>query len=149
MKLKIQRIHGGEPLAIIEEGNQVQIVSEQVNTYEIIDQSNKLCQEAVTVLNYIGVYSEKRERFEERFLQRPRMIENEQGFIAIRVLRPLQDDIYIVLTQWQTEEDFRNWQASTAYQHAHKNRNTQKGIDQEQGVLKGKPYHYLYQASHR
>ncbi|SHG94677.1 hypothetical protein [Virgibacillus chiguensis] len=71
MKLKIQRIHGGETLAIIEEGNQVQIVSEQVNTYEIIDQSNKLCQEAVTVLNYIGVYSENRERFEERFFTTP------------------------------------------------------------------------------
>ncbi|WP_354542495.1 antibiotic biosynthesis monooxygenase family protein [Salinicoccus halitifaciens] len=90
-----------------------------------------------------------REKFEERFLNRPKKIENEEGFKAIRVSRPLDSDIYIVLTQWASEEAFRNWQDSEAYSHAHKKRGTDKGLDRDESVLKSKPYHEVYDISEK
>ncbi len=145
LKVNIIELNEKQQLSINEIGNNIWIASEaQKKKYEIIDQANTLQTKGIIVLNCIPVHDEKRRRFEERFLNRPRLIENEPGFVAIRVLRPVQDDIYIVLTQWQTEEAFRNWQASTGYQHAHRKRKTQQGIDQETGVLKNKPYHKLY-----
>ncbi|AVQ98739.1 hypothetical protein OBCHQ24_06870 [Oceanobacillus iheyensis] len=65
-------------------------------------------------------------------------------FISIRVLRPITDNTYLILTQWETVEAFRDWQSSKAYQHAHKKRGTNERLDKEKGVLSGKPYHDLY-----
>ncbi|WP_210364654.1 antibiotic biosynthesis monooxygenase [Bacillus sp. REN3] len=97
--------------------------------YEVIDSSGSLDQEGFAVLNNIPVTDEGRPLFEDRFLNRPRLIENEPGFVAIRVLRPLSSNTYIILTVWENEGAFENWQKSKAYEKAHKNRGTKAGID--------------------
>ena len=48
-------------------------------------------------------------------------MENEPGFKAIRVLRPLEGDTYVILTLWEEEKAFQDWQQSNSYQEAHKN----------------------------
>lgn len=130
-----------DTIEIVEDGRNIKIGKEN---YEIIDQGGALSDSGTVVLNCIPVKPEGREKFEERFLKRPKRIENEVGFKAIKVSRPLEGDTYIVLTQWSSEEAFRNWQNSDAYSHAHKKRGTNEGIDREQSVLKSKPYHEVY-----
>lgn len=112
--------------------------------YEIIDESGTLQQAGVIVLNNIPISKEGQAAFEERFLGRARAIEKTPGFVAIRVLRPLDDETYVVLTQWESEQAFRDWQQSSAYEKAHKKRNTSEGLDQRPGVLSNKPYHKVY-----
>lgn len=98
--------------------------------YEVIDSSGTLVQkEGFAVFNNIPVTVEGRPLFEHRFLNRPRLIENEPGFMAIRVLRPLSSNTYIILTIWENEAAFKKWQQSKAYSHAHKNRGTDAGLD--------------------
>jgi len=89
-------------------------------TYEIIDASGELSASGAIVLNNIPISEDGRAAFEERFLGRARAIEETRGFIAIKVLRPLNDDVYVVLTQWETEQAFKDWQTSSAYSKAHK-----------------------------
>ncbi len=48
-------------------------------------------------------------------------MENEPGFEAIRVLRPLEGDTYVILTLWEEEKAFQGWRQSNSYQEAHKN----------------------------
>jgi heme oxygenase (mycobilin-producing) len=100
-------------------------------SYEVLDAVGNINQAFFAVFNNIPVTDEGRTLFEYRFQQRARLIENEPGFIAIRVLRPLNSDTYIILTLWGSKEDFTNWQESKAYSHAHKTRGTSEGIDQE------------------
>ncbi|MFZ3589789.1 antibiotic biosynthesis monooxygenase family protein [Bacillus sp. DJP31] len=99
--------------------------------YEILDQSGILKESGFAILNNIPVSDEGRTLFEYRFKNRARMIENEPGFGAIRVLRPLNSDTYIIFTQWESKQDFLNWQNSKAYDTAHKKRGTSEGIDQQ------------------
>ncbi|WP_042224754.1 antibiotic biosynthesis monooxygenase family protein [Oceanobacillus manasiensis] len=141
MNLTIQHLENDDPivLSVVETGLKV-----GEKEYEIIDQSGELKENAIYVLNYVPVNHEAKERFEMRFLSRPKLIEKEAGFISIRVLRPKTDDTYLILSQWETVEAFRDWQSSKAYQHAHKKRGTKEGLDKEKGVLSGKPYHHLY-----
>ncbi|WP_456275968.1 antibiotic biosynthesis monooxygenase family protein [Bacillus sp. AK128] len=106
-------------------------VFQEGREYEIIDETGELRKTGYAVLNNIPVTDEGRPLFEYRFKNRARMVEDEQGFIAIRVLRPLNSDTYIILTQWETEKDFTNWQTSKAYDHAHKKRGTSEGVDQQ------------------
>lgn len=96
--------------------------------YEVINQRGSLTGAGFVVMNHIPVSEEGRALFEERFQNRAGLVENEPGFSGIRVLRPLHQDPYIVMTLWKSHADFLNWQQSKAYEEAHKNRGTSKGL---------------------
>nr|WP_272495663.1 antibiotic biosynthesis monooxygenase [Bacillus pinisoli] len=119
-----------EQVLLIHETNNESIFNE-AREYEVIDQTGKLPDMGYAVLNNIPVTEEGRPVFEYRFQNRARMVESEPGFAAIRVLRPLNSDTYIILTLWNSEQDFLNWQTSKAYDHAHKKRGTSEGVDQQ------------------
>lgn len=133
--------HEGDVRTLIENG---EVPDDKANTFEIIDESGDLADGGTIVLNNIPISKEGRAAFEERFLGRARAIEDTPGFIAIRVLRPLDNELYVVLTQWESEQAFRDWQSSSAYSKAHKKRHTKEGLDQRPGVLARKPYHKIY-----
>ncbi|MFD2628521.1 antibiotic biosynthesis monooxygenase family protein [Oceanobacillus kapialis] len=141
MNIALQYLEGEESLFLSNKGNKVYIDEKE---YEIIDESGALKEDAIHVFNYVSVNPASRERFEKRFLNRPKLIEKEKGFLSIRVLRPLTDNTFLILTQWETVKAFQDWQGSKAYQHAHKKRGTKEGLDQEKGVLSEKPYHLLF-----
>ncbi|MBM6617189.1 antibiotic biosynthesis monooxygenase family protein [Bacillus suaedaesalsae] len=104
--------------------------------YEVIDGTGNLSGSGFAVFNNIPVSEEGRSIFEYRFKNRARLIENEPGFCAIRVLRPIKHDTYVILTLWDNESDFLNWQSSNAYNEAHKNRGTSEGIDKKSIFLR-------------
>ncbi|TAA72774.1 antibiotic biosynthesis monooxygenase family protein [Planococcus salinarum] len=87
------------------------------------------------VFNNIPVSSEGKEVFESRFSNRAGLVEKEPGFAAIRVLRPINSDTYVILTLWDSEVDFKNWQESKAYGSAHAKRGTNEGIDKQPDIF--------------
>lgn len=99
--------------------------------YEVLDSTGDITKGSFAVLNNIPVSDEGRPLFEKRFSERARLIENEPGFTAIRVLRPSRSDTYIILTLWESEQHFKAWQDSKAYEHAHKKRGSSDGIDHQ------------------
>lgn len=106
-----------------------------IDVYDVLDASGDINGGYFAVFNNIPVTEEGRERFEERFNNRARKIENEPGFAAIRVLRPKNSDTYVILTLWADEQSFKNWQQSSAYGHAHAKRGTAAGIDKVQNIF--------------
>ncbi|HSH24570.1 MAG TPA: antibiotic biosynthesis monooxygenase [Massilibacterium sp.] len=104
---------------------------EECEVFSILDATGSFIPNGYLVLNNIPVTEEGRDLFEERFMNRKRLVEKEKGFVAIRVLRPLSHDTYVILTMWESEDSFKQWQTSKAYHHAHKKRGTQEGIDQK------------------
>ena len=74
----------------------------------------------ITVANRIFVHSEYRDQFEEAFRRRAGLVDKMPGFISNRVLRPVNDgDPYVVLTLWNTREDFMAWVGSEAFRQGH------------------------------
>lgn len=108
-------------------------LSEDAMKYKVIDGELPIDydKEMYVVFNHIPVSEEGREQFEVRFLNRARKIEEEAGFLAIRVCRPVNFDTYVIMTFWQSEKAFTDWQHSKAYKQAHKKRRTDDGIDQK------------------
>lgn len=121
-----------EKALILLEGNDLPEIGE---SYDVLDQSGDLLKGQFAVLNHIPVSDEGRTLFEERFQKRAKLIEHEPGFVAIRVLRPLQSDTYVILTIWDTASSFQQWQQSNAYEKAHAKRGTQQGIDQRPNIF--------------
>lgn len=107
--------------------------------YEAIDAVGTLSGAGFAVLNNIPVTEEGHSIFEQRFMNRARKVEQEPGFIAIRVLRPLNNDTYVILTLWREEADFEAWQNSQAYSHAHRKRDSQDGLTEQKPSIFPRP----------
>jgi heme-degrading monooxygenase HmoA len=74
----------------------------------------------IAVMNRIPVNMEHAEAFEERFANRASTVDGMPGFISFQLMRPTkEDDPYIVLTYWETEEDFHNWTNSKEFKEGH------------------------------
>ena len=74
----------------------------------------------ITVANRIFVASEFAEQFEEAFRKRAGLVDGMPGFISNQVLRPVNPgDPYIVLTLWNSRDDFNAWIRSDAFMQGH------------------------------
>lgn len=100
----------GEDTSIFEEGR----------NYETVDHVGTMQSTGYVVMNNIPVSDEGRPVFEDRFKKRAGNVENREGFQAIRILRPLKGNTYVVLTQWRSEQDFEDWKNSKSFDEAHK-----------------------------
>ncbi|MCA1061962.1 antibiotic biosynthesis monooxygenase [Rossellomorea aquimaris] len=115
-------------------------VFESPRNYEVVDGSGELKNTGYVVFNNIPVTYEGRPLFEYRFKNRAGLIEEVAGFIAIRILRPLDTDTYVIMTQWEDEESFTGWQESKQYQKAHEKRGTEEGIDTKKDIFPRESY---------
>ena len=72
-------------------------------------------------MNRIPVHEEHWPDFEERFKNRIGLVDQAPGFIRNMVLRPADGtgDAHVVLTMWETREDFQTWTKSDAFLQAH------------------------------
>lgn len=73
----------------------------------------------IVVQNRVPVNEGFEEEFLERFRTRRGLVDGHPGFIRNLVLRPIRGDRFIVLTFWETEEDFQTWTESEAFKEAH------------------------------
>lgn len=105
------------------------------DAYEVLNAVGDINDGYYAVFNNIPVTDEGRELFESRFQNRAGKVEQEPGFAAIRVLRPLNSDTYIILTLWKDEKSFQDWQQSESYGQAHAKRGTAEGIDKKPNIF--------------
>ena len=74
----------------------------------------------VIVMNRIPVAQGREREFEETFAGRDRAVDQMPGFVEMQVWRPTEGRIYIVMTRWQSREDFQRWTESEAFMSAHR-----------------------------
>ncbi|MDQ0973068.1 heme-degrading monooxygenase HmoA [Neobacillus niacini] len=85
-----------------------QTVFKEPSKYEVLATSGLIEKKGLVVINYIPVTEENKSLFEYRLKDLPRLLEKEMGLIAIRVLRPLSSNVYIILTIWDSQLTFEN-----------------------------------------
>jgi heme-degrading monooxygenase HmoA len=74
----------------------------------------------ITVANRIYVKPEYADAFETAFRERAGLVDGMPGFISNQVLRPVNEgDPYVVLTFWDSREDFLDWIRSDAFMKGH------------------------------
>lgn len=112
--------------------------------YEVLNAVGDINHGYFAVFNNIPVADEGRELFESRFQNRAGKVEQEPGFGAIRILRPLNSDTYIILTMWKDEKSFTDWQQSESYGQAHAKRGTAEGIGKKPNIFPRPSYVKTY-----
>lgn len=74
----------------------------------------------VTVMNRVFIKTEFAEAFELAFRNRPGAVDGSPGFVSNQVLKPTKSgEPYIVLTLWESRDDFQAWVKSDAFKQAH------------------------------
>lgn len=75
---------------------------------------------SVVKINALTVPEAMRAELERRFAARAGEVSSVEGFEYFELLRPVDGtDRYLVYTRWRSEEDFRRWQESQAFQRGH------------------------------
>ncbi|KIL73051.1 antibiotic biosynthesis monooxygenase family protein [Bacillus badius] len=137
-------MENAEGATLLHETNSKKTLFQSPRKYEVIDASGELADHGFVVCNNIPVTDEGRPIFEYRFKGRARAIENTPGFIAIRVLRPLTSNTYVILTQWQDRESFTNWKDSKEFKQAHETKKPEAGVDNQPHIFSSPSYVTTY-----
>ena len=81
---------------------------------------------AFVAINVLTVPPERREMLEQRFASRAGEVDKTPGFQAFELLRPVEgEDRYFVYTRWDSQEAFKAWTESQAFEHGHAQHNRQ------------------------
>lgn len=99
--------------------------------YSIIESKGSLEAKGFCVLNNVYINTGMEKAFEARFLNRQSNLATVTGFKALRVMKADSGPYYVILTLWDSAQDFHNWQESSQYQKTHKKRGTSSGLDHE------------------
>lgn len=133
---KIEAKYPGETMVMMINPNGALLLHETLgNTvfnaprkYEAIVMIGELTKEGFTVMNNIPVNEEERPLFEHQMINQGKQVENIGGLMALRVLRPLSSNTYIIMTIWKAEADYEKWQSSPSYFPAYDNTGGQQKI---------------------
>ncbi|MCM3586071.1 antibiotic biosynthesis monooxygenase [Mesobacillus maritimus] len=110
---------GDEESAVLIHETASGTIFNQPRKYEVIDSYGNFENAEYVVMNNIPVTDEGKPLFEYRFKNRNRQIESQPGFVAIRVLRPITSNTYIILTLWENRQAFEKWKTSESFQKSH------------------------------
>lgn len=126
-----------EKTVLLQETESKKTVFASPRKFEVIDQRGELPEQGFVVLDNIPVREEDRPSFEHRYKKRADTIEKESGFIALRILRPLNSDTYVILTVWQNESSSSSWKKHFS-SSADKSINTWQDLNKN--IFSGPPY---------
>lgn len=73
----------------------------------------------IVVQNHIKVREKYREQFEDAFIHRRTFLDTVNGFIRNDILRPIMGEDYIVMSYWNSLEEFKAWTESEEFRKAH------------------------------
>lgn len=71
-------------------------------------------------INYITCKDEYKKRFEQLFASRAKAIDRMPGFHDMQVLKPTDGNVYLIVSQWDSPDAFRNWTKSPEFIEGHK-----------------------------
>ena len=87
------------------------------------------------VTNRVYVTPEWQQTFEQRIENRAGQIDQQPGFRRMQILKPVSDQTpYVVYTEWENEQAFKNWVGSDDFKLAHQNPLPKEAFSQEGGL---------------
>ncbi|MFJ8066482.1 antibiotic biosynthesis monooxygenase family protein [Psychrobacillus sp. NPDC096426] len=80
--------------------------------YEILEASGHFSEKGYFAIQNIPLSDEGKPIFEYKYTNLSPTLEQEPGFIALRVLKPIKSDTYIILTEWSGPNSYDVWSKS-------------------------------------
>lgn len=107
--------------------------------YEVFESKGPFSEKGFIALNHVPVTEEGKPLFEHHIKEKLGL-----GMNSLRMLRPLSSDVYIILTIWEKEIDYKTWQKSKAYTDAFMLDKSKLGIAPTTNFFSSNPYISTY-----
>ena len=111
LKEEIFLLHGTGNSVLIHESSG-KSVFQVPRRYEILESAGEFSHTGYFVLQHIPITDEGRIIFEHQYTNLSATTQNEPGFIALRVLKPIKSDTYIILSEWSGSSSYEVWAKS-------------------------------------
>lgn len=112
--------------------------------YEVISSVGNFEQQGYFALHNFPVTDEGRPLFEHSFQNTSNEIEKEPGFIAFRLLRPLDSDSYIVMTEWADHTFYALWKNSPSFAKVQMDTTAKAAVDSTTHLFTSAAYTTTY-----
>ncbi len=106
-------LHGAGNSVLIQETSG-KSVFQVPRVYEILETLGNFSENGYFVLQHVPVSDEGKSIFEYQYTNLSPTVQSNPGFIALRVLKPLKSDTYIILSEWTGASSYETWEKSVA-----------------------------------
>jgi heme oxygenase (mycobilin-producing) len=107
--------------------------------YEVFGSIGLLTTKGIVVMNHIPVTEEGKPLFEHHIRKSLGL-----GINCLRMLRPISSNVYIILTIWEKEQDYKSWQKTQAYTDAFVMIKSEMGVVPATNIFSSNPYLSTY-----
>lgn len=97
--------------------------------YEVIKSIGDIVAHGFVVCQNIPVSDEGRPIFEYRVTGSHKNVNEEPGFLAARILRPLSSDTYVIMTMWEDKASYEAWEETEGFKKEQLNVNNIKSTE--------------------
>lgn len=149
----LQKKHSKEQLFIMHgAGNSVLLhetegksIFQTPRRFEVIGSIGAIEEAGYFAFTNIPVTDEGKPVFEDRFASAHLALGEEPGFIAFRLLRPLDSDTYVIFTQWSDPFYYNRWKHSPTFRNSAFAFQPEKGVANTLHLFTSAPYTTTYQ----
>ncbi|MBY0121115.1 antibiotic biosynthesis monooxygenase [Bacillus sp. S/N-304-OC-R1] len=121
---RIKEKHSKETMLLMQNNEGAVLIHETLRktvfsaprSYDILKSEGLLENSGFLVLNHIPVMDDDKPVFEYRFKNDQSLINKQPGLLALRVLRPIKSNTYVILTLWKNEKLYLDWENTPSYQ---------------------------------
>lgn len=121
---RLVKKHGKEPMILLHGGGNSVVMHETAKksvfatprSFEVIDGWGTFEQRGFVAMQNVPVMDEARPVFEKQLLNSITPLKSDPSLLAYRVLRPIKEEIYVVITQWAGPASFETWTKSHHFQ---------------------------------
>ena len=137
-------MHGGGKSHLVHESDKKKSVFQTPRRYEVISSIGNLAEEGYFVCNNVPVTDEGKPVFEHQFSTAGDRVANQYGFVAFRLLRPLDSDTYMVMTEWEDVSHYERWKNSQAFKESHHSADMKEFANNTTRIFSGASYVTTY-----
>ncbi len=136
-KEQIYLLHGTGNTVLLHETNGKSLF-QMPRTFEILDARGNFKENGYFVLYHIPLSDEGKPIFEFKYANLSSTVDNEPGFYALRVLKPVKSDTYIILTEWSSANSYEVWEKAQDFDFTH--------MEDKQKIFTSAPYKTIYRS---
>lgn len=107
--------------------------------YEVFESIGPLANKGIVAMNHVPVTEEGKPLFEHHIKRKLGL-----GIVCLRMLRPINSNVYIILTIWENEQDYKSWQKTNAYTDAFVMIKSEMGVIPASNLFSSNPYLSTY-----
>lgn len=79
----------------------------------------------IAVSNRVRIPDERTDAFVER-LQDSYGIEDQDGFVGLKVFTPIEAERHVTMTFWESLDDYESWREGETFERAHEDRSAEE-----------------------